>query len=347
MALVKNLVIPELALKRYTDFIESFNNFKLVDHKVDATSINPEEKLRVFYETISKEPKLFKYLLNKDKILFHKNYKLVFLPKINFYNIIDSNIDEQLIAFIWETVQMIYLIIADNQENKNQAQVDALLDKLDTSGKKKGKIDLKKLSNIVSKLNSGILTEFLQVSGLDKIDVTNVDVSQFKDMKNLNQDSVKNLLSQTGFDKIDFNEVMKKLSEKGDKEKGKKYILELIEKLIDEYERAEGIDKMDNVLDFAIEKTQDRIDEFISEGSLNIYDLVAGSKFVKEDTDLEINEKLKKSKLYKDCSTIQIKDLMNKFMSRLMTQMGKDKANGTVSEEQMKNLEEFLKNQKI
>ena len=139
-------IIPDLAIKRYSEFIESFNKFNLIDYKVDANSKDNKDKLLNFYTKISSDEKLFKYLLTKDKLLFHKNYKIVFIPKINFYNLIESNIDESLISFVWETVQMIYLIISDGQNelSKKQGQINALLDKLDGLGKKKGAIDLKK-----------------------------------------------------------------------------------------------------------------------------------------------------------------------------------------------------------
>jgi hypothetical protein len=118
-------IIPDLAIKRYSEFIESFNKFKLVDYKIDATSFDNKDKLLNFYTKISSDEKLFKYLLNKDKLLFHKNYKLIFIPKINLYNLIESNIDESLISFVWETVQMIYLIIADGQNDLTKKRIDS------------------------------------------------------------------------------------------------------------------------------------------------------------------------------------------------------------------------------
>ena len=126
-------VLPELAVKRYTEFIESFNKFKLVEYQIDVKSFDVNEKILTFYNKIASDEKLFKYLLNKDKLLFHKNYKLSLMPKINLYNLIDSNIDASLISFVWETVQMLYLIIADGQNEltKKQAEIQADLKKLE------------------------------------------------------------------------------------------------------------------------------------------------------------------------------------------------------------------------
>jgi len=56
---------------------------------------------------------------------------------------------------------------------------------------------------------------------------------------------------------------------------------------------------------------------------------------------------LKKSKLFKDCTSVSIKELIGKFTSRIMAQVSKEKATGNVTEDQMKGLEEFLKNQKL
>ena len=342
-------ILPDLAVKRYTEFIDNFNKFKLVEYQIDVSTFNPSEKLLAFYTKIASDEKLFKYLLNKDKLLFHKNYKLVFIPKINIYNLIDSNLDESLTSFVWETVQMIYLIIADGQNDltKNQVQVDALLDKLDGMGKKKGAIDIKKISNVISKIDSSVLTEFLSVSGLDKIDFSSIDISQLKDMTSFTPDKIKNIISSTGIDKIDINGVIEKLAEKGDGEKGQQYIQDIITKLIEDYNRAEGKDKMDTILDFAIEKAQDKLQEFIDNGTLTVYDIIAGTKNLKENKNEELTEKLRHSKLFKDGSTISVKEIISRFTSRIMSQIGKEKATGNLSEDQMKSLEEFLKNQKI
>jgi hypothetical protein len=342
-------ILPELAAKRYAEFIENFNKFKILPSNIDLTTFNYQEKLLAFFDKVESEEKLFKYLLNRDKLLFHKNYKLSFIHKVNLYNLIDSNIDESLNSFLWETIQMIYLIIADGQNelSKNQAHIDALLDKLDGMGKKKGSIDIKKISNVISNIDSSVLSEFLSVSGLDKIDISSIDMTQLQDFRNITPDKIKNIISSTGIDKIDMNGVIEKLSEKGNGEKGQKYIQELVEKLIDDYSRENGKDKMDTILDFAIEKAQDKLQEFINDGTLTIYDIIAGTKNLKENKNEELTEKLKHSKLFKDGTTISIKEIISKFTSRIMSQLGKDKANGNISEDQMKSLEEFLKNQKI
>jgi hypothetical protein len=342
-------ILPELAAKRYAEFVENFNKFKILPSNIDLSTFNYQEKLLSFFDKVESEEKLFKYLLNKDKLLFHKNYKLSFIHKVNLYNLIDSNIDESLNSFLWETIQMIYLIIADGQNelSKNQAHIDALLDKLDGMGKKKGSIDIKKISNVISNIDSSILSEFLSVSGLDKIDISSIDMTQLQDFKNITPDKIKNIISSTGIDKIDMNSVINKLSEKGDGEKGQKYIQELVEKLIDDYNRENGKDKMDTILDFAIEKAQDKLQEFINDGTLTLYDIIAGTKNLKENKNEELTEKLKHSKLFKDGTTISVKEIISKFTSRIMSQLGKDKANGNISEDQMKSLEEFLKNQKI
>jgi hypothetical protein len=342
-----NSKLPELAKKRYVEFVESFNKFKLIDTEVDIKSFNYEEKLWTFYEKVSKEEKLFKYLLARDKLLFHKNYKLSFLHKINLYNLIESKIDDGLISFVWETIQMIYLIIADSQDVKNQAQVDALLDKLDGLGKKKGSIDMKRISNVISKIDSSLLTEFLSVAGLDSIDFTKIDVTQLQDIKNITPDKIKNIISSTGLDKIDINGIIDKLAVKGDGERGKVYLMEIINKLVDDYNRTENDDKTDTILDFAIEKAQDKLQEFIEDGRLTLYDMIAGSKIIREDKDQELTNKLMKSKLYKDGSTLSVKELISRFTARMMSQLGKDRATGNITDEQMKGLEDFLRNQKI
>ena len=341
------VIIPELAKKRYTEFIDSFNKFKLVDIELDIKTFDVDEKIKTFYEKVSSDEKLFKFLLNREKLLFHRNYKLSFLPKINLYNLFDSKIDEELNSFIWETIQMIHLIIADGQEIKRQIQIDMLLDKLDGLGKKKGSIDVKRISNIISKIDSSVLTEFLSVSGLDKIDFSNINVAQFQDIKSITPDKIKNIISSTGLDKIDINGVIDKLAIKGDGEKGKKYLMEIITKLVEDYDRAEGKDKMDSILDFAIEKAQDKLQEFIEGGQLTIYDMIAGSKIIKDDKNEELSNSLKKSKLYKDGSTISVKELIGRFTSRMMSQIGKDKAKGNITDDQMKSLESFLQNQKL
>lgn len=341
------VIIPELAKKRYIEFVESFNKFKLIDIEIDVKSFDVDAKIKDFYEKVSNDEKLFKYLLNREKLLFHKNYKLVFIPKINLYNLFDSKIDEELNSFIWETIQMIHLIILDGQETKKQIQIDMLLDKLDGLGKKKGTIDVKRISNVISKIDSSVLTEFLSVSGLDKIDFTGINVSQLQDIKSITPDKIKNIIASTGLDKIDINSVIDKLAVKGDGEKGKKYLIEIINKLVEDYDRADGIDKMDSILDFAIEKAQDKLQEFVENGTLNIYDMIAGSKIIKDDKDEELANTLKKSKLYKDGSTISVKELIGRFTSRMMSQIGKDKAKGNITDEQMKSLESFLQNQKL
>jgi hypothetical protein len=341
------VIIPELAKKRYTEFIESFNKFKLVDIEIDIKSFDVDSKIKEFFEKVSNDEKLFKYLLNREKLLFHKNYKLVFIPKINLFNLFDSKIDEELNSFVWETIQMIHLIILDGQETKKQIQIDMLLDKLDGLGKKKGTIDVKRISNVISKIDSSVLTEFLSVSGLDKIDFTGINVSQLQDIKSITPDKIKNIIASTGLDKIDINGIIDKLAVKGDGEKGKKYLLEIITKLVEDYDRADGKDKMDTILDFAIEKAQDKLQEFVENGTLSIYDMIAGSKIIKDDKNEELSNTLKKSKLYKDGTTISIKDLIGRFTSRMMSQIGKDKAKGNITDEQMKSLESFLQNQKL
>jgi hypothetical protein len=341
--------LPDLACKRYTEFINNFNNFNLVDYKIDVTTFDYKEKLLIFYQNISVDDKLFKYLVARDKLLFHKKYKLSFIPKINLYNLIESNIDESLNNFVWETIQMIYLIIADSQNEltKKQDQIDLLLDRLDGLGKKKGVIDIKKITNVISKIDTSTLSEFLSVAGLDKIDFSTVDMKQFQDIKSFTPDKIKELIISTGIDKIDVNGVIEKLSEKGDAAKGQQYIQSIIEKLIDDYTRASGKDKMDTILDFAIEKAQDKLQEFINDGTLTIYDIIAGTKNLKENKDEGLTEKLKNSALFKDGSTISVKEIIARFTSRIMSQVGLQKATGNLSQEQLTGLEDFLKNQKI
>jgi hypothetical protein len=341
------VTIPELAKKRYTEFIESFNKFKIVDIELDVKTFDVDEKIKTFFEKVSSDEKLFKYLLNREKLLFHRNYKLSFIPKINLYVLFESKIDEELNSFIWETIQMIHLIILDGQETKKQIQIDMLLDKLDGLGKKKGTIDVKRISNVISKIDSSVLTEFLSVSGLDKIDFSGINLTQLQDINSITPDKIKNLISSTGLDKIDINNIIDKLAVKGDGEKGKKYLLEIITKLVEDYDRADGKDKMDTILDFAIEKAQDKLQEFVEGGQLSIYDIIAGSKIIKDGKDDELANTLKKSKLYKDGSTISVKELITKFTSRMMSQIGRDKAKGNISDEQMKSLESFLQNQKL
>jgi hypothetical protein len=341
--------LPTLAVKRYVEFIDSFNNFKLIDYKLDVTTFDYHEKILTFYKSVSEDEKLFKYLVDRDKLLFHKKTKISFIPKINLYNLFESNIDENLNSFVWETIQMIFLIIADDQNElvKKQDQIDALLDRLDGLGKKKGAIDLKKISNVISKIDSSTLTEFLSVAGLDKIDFSTVDMKQFQDIKSFTPDKIKEIIASTGIDKINVNEVIGKLSEKGDAAKGQIYIQSIVEKLIDDYNRANGKDKMDTILDFAIEKAQDKLQEFINDGTLTIYDIIAGTKNLKENKDEGLTEKLKSSKLFKDGSTISIKEIVARFTSRIMSQVGIQKATGNLSQEQLTGLEQFLKNQKI
>jgi hypothetical protein len=244
---------------------------------------------------------------------------------------------------------MIHLIISDGQNelSKNQKHIDALLDKLDGMGKKKNSIDIKKISNVISKIDSSVLSEFLSISGLDKIDISSIDMKQFQDFRNMTPDKIKNIIASTGIDKIDMNSVIEKLSEKGDGEKGQKYIQDLIYRLIEDYNRDDSKDKMDTILDFAIEKAQDRLEEFLGNGTLSIYDVIAGTKNLKENKNEELTEKLRNSKLFKDGSTVSIRDIISKFTSRIMSQIGRDKASGNLSDDQMKGLEEFLKNQKI
>ena len=343
------VTLPELAVKRYVEFIDQFNKFKIVDYQIDLSSYDYQEKLLAFYSKVESDEKLFNYLLSKEKLLFHKNYNLTFIHKIKLYNLLDKNIDQSLNAFIWETIQMIYLIIADGQNEltKNQKHINALLDKLDGMGKKKNNIDMKKISNVISKIDSSVLTEFLSISGLDKIDISSIDMTQFQDFKNMTPDKIKNIIASTGIDKIDMNSVIDKLAEKGDAEKGQKYIQSLLEKLIEDYNRDDAKDKMDTILDFAIEKAQDKLEEFIGDGTLTLYDVIAGTKNLKENKNESLTDKLRHSKLFKDGSTISIKDIISKFTSRIMSQIGKDRANGNLSEDQMKGLEDFLKNQKI
>jgi len=341
--------VPELALTRYSEFVESFNKLKLVDYELDIKTFDYTEMLKSFYDKISPDEVLFKCLLTRDKMLFHKKNKLLFLHKINLYNLIESNIDETLIEYVWETIQMIYLIIADNQNelSKNQAQISALLDKLDNLGRKKGTIDIKKITSVMSKIDSSVFSEFISLAGLDKLDFTGIDIKQLQDFKTLTPDKIKTLMSSAGLDKIDFNNVLDKLAEKGDADVGKKYIKELLEKLINDYAKEKGDDKIENILNFAIEKAQDKLQEFLTEGKLTIYDIIAGSRSLKDSKDTNLSSMLKGSKLFRDCTNMSIKELVARFTSKIMAQLGKEKLSGNISEEQMTGLEEFLKSQKL
>ena len=80
--------IPDLALERYCEFVESFNKLKLVEYELDTKTFNYADVVKTFYEKISTNDQLFKYLLNREKLLFHKKYKVIFLHKINLYNFI-------------------------------------------------------------------------------------------------------------------------------------------------------------------------------------------------------------------------------------------------------------------
>jgi hypothetical protein len=100
-------------------------------------------------------------------------------------------------------------------------------------------------------------------------------------------------------------------------------------------------------LELAVKNPDCLLQEFVENGTLSIYDMIAGSKIIKDDKNEELSNTLMKSKLYKDGTTISVKELIGRFTSRMMSQIGKDKAKGNITDEQMKSLESFLQNQKL
>ena len=83
----------------------------------------------------------------------------------------------------------------------------------------------------------------------------------------------------------------------------------------------------------------------------NNQEVFLGQKLLEYETSktiIEVHaEKDGLIKLYKDGSTISVKELIGRFTSRMMSQIGKDKAKGNITDDQMKSLESFLQNQKL
>ena len=69
--------VPELALTRYSEFVESFNKLKLVDYELDIKTFDYTEMLKTFYEKISPDQKLG---------LLYSNWLRVSKFYVNFMN---------------------------------------------------------------------------------------------------------------------------------------------------------------------------------------------------------------------------------------------------------------------
>lgn len=108
----------------YANLLKYYNGCNDIKCKVENSQIN--NRIKNFYKAVKGDEKLKNYLLKRNKLLFYKNKSTEILPKINLYGYFKGEDRDEVVEKIWDNLTLIYLSIEESLESKDQELVGNL-----------------------------------------------------------------------------------------------------------------------------------------------------------------------------------------------------------------------------
>jgi hypothetical protein len=111
------ILINEQTIEIYKNLVFYYNTCNSSKCSIDG--IKMEDKIRRFYNFVKNDKKNNGYLLKRNKLLFYKNRDTEILPKINLYAALKAEERDAVVEKIWDNITLLYLSIEETVENKD------------------------------------------------------------------------------------------------------------------------------------------------------------------------------------------------------------------------------------
>jgi len=111
------ILINAQTIEIYKNLIFYYNTCISSKCSIDSSKI--EDKIRRFYKFVKNDKKNNGYLLKRNKLLFYKNKDTEILPKINLYAVLKAEERDAVVEKIWDNITLLYLSIEETLENKD------------------------------------------------------------------------------------------------------------------------------------------------------------------------------------------------------------------------------------
>jgi hypothetical protein len=121
---MSDIQISDQTSEIFANLLKYYNGCNDIKCKIDDSQIN--NRIRNFYKAVKGDEKLKNYLLKRNKLLFYKNKSTEILPKINLYAYFKGEDREEVVEKIWDNLTLIYLSIEESLETKDQELVGNL-----------------------------------------------------------------------------------------------------------------------------------------------------------------------------------------------------------------------------
>jgi hypothetical protein len=117
-SVVSEMTINDQTLEIFKNLLNYYNGSNEIKCTIEENKI--QERIRRFYNVVKNDSKLNGYLLKRNKLLFYKNKDTEILPKINLYAYLKSEERETVVEKIWDNLTLIYLSIEESLETKDK-----------------------------------------------------------------------------------------------------------------------------------------------------------------------------------------------------------------------------------
>lgn len=109
--------LSDQTIEIYKNLVSYYNTCNSVKCSIDE--IKGYDKIRRFYKAVKGDKKNNGYLLKRNKLLFYKNKDTEILPKINLYAVLKAEERDVVVEKIWDNITLLYLSIEEGMENKD------------------------------------------------------------------------------------------------------------------------------------------------------------------------------------------------------------------------------------
>jgi hypothetical protein len=117
---LEDIVITDQTVDIFNNLVKYYNSCNEAKCNVDESK--RDDRIRRFYVEIKTNEKSNGYLLKRNKLLFYKTNKgSEILPKINLYAVLKAEEREEVVEKIWDNVTLLYLSIEENVKDRDEA----------------------------------------------------------------------------------------------------------------------------------------------------------------------------------------------------------------------------------
>ena len=110
--------INDQTIDIYNNLIKYYNSCNEIKSNIDESK--KEDKIKKFYLAIKNDSKLNGYLLKRNKLLFYKNKNTEIINKINLYAVLKEEDREEVLEKFWDNLTLLYLSIEETATNKDE-----------------------------------------------------------------------------------------------------------------------------------------------------------------------------------------------------------------------------------